>query len=190
MANRGAHNHEPDFPPRTIWESDCPTWFVIHTRSRHEAKVESALMQMGLEVFLPRIVTLSRRQDRKLYLNTPLFPGYLFVHTDLRLPNYHNIIKAPGVVGLLGITGLPIPVAVETVDSIRAIVESDRPYYNFPYLLRGLKVCIMAGPLAGAVGIIQRRLEKKRRLIVAVDLFQRSVAVELDDEAVEPWSLS
>jgi hypothetical protein len=35
---------------------------------------------------------------------------------------------------------------------------------------------------------VQRRHEKKRRLVVAVELFQRSVAVELEDEAVDHYS--
>jgi len=38
------------------------------------------------------------------------------------------------------------------------------------------------------VGVIVRTLDKKRRLVVAVKLFQRSVAVELEAEAVELWS--
>jgi hypothetical protein len=38
------------------------------------------------------------------------------------------------------------------------------------------------------VGVILGRKEKKRRLIVSVELFQRSVAVELDSEAIERWS--
>ena len=46
----------------------------------------------------------------------------------------------------------------------------------------------MEGPLAGTIGIILRRREKRQRLVVAVELFQRSVAVELEDEAVEPSS--
>lgn len=39
---------------------------------------------------------------------------------------------------------------------------------------------------AGTISVILRTREKKRRLLVAVELFQRSVAVELEDEAVEP----
>lgn len=46
----------------------------------------------------------------------------------------------------------------------------------------------LEGPLAGVIGIILKRREKKRRLVVAVELFQRSVAVELEDEAVAPYS--
>ena len=164
-------------------------WYVIHARHQHEAKVELALQRKGLEVFLPRITVRSRRQDRKLLLEVPLFPGYLFVRGALDDQNYYEIIKQKSVVRLLGgKSGLPTPVPAEVVASINTIVEKHRPYTPWPYLQRGKKVCIMAGPLAGTVGVIVRTLDKRRRLVVAVDLFQRSVAVELEEEVVEPWN--
>ena len=46
----------------------------------------------------------------------------------------------------------------------------------------------MEGPLAGTMGVIVRSLDKRRRLVVAVELFQRSVAVELEEEVVELWN--
>jgi len=42
--------------------------------------------------------------------------------------------------------------------------------------------------LSGTIGIILRRREKKRHLVVEVEMFRRSVAVELEDEAVELYS--
>jgi transcription antitermination factor NusG len=149
--------------------------------------VEKVLQLKGLEVFLPRVTTISRRRDRKLFINIPLFPGYLFVCTNLNSYGYREILKAPGVVRLLG-NSSPLPVPEETVNSVRAIVESDQPFYPWPYLQTGSLVRVLDGPLAGAVGVILGRKDKKRRLIVSVELFQRSVAVELDSEAVERWS--
>ena len=53
---------------------------------------------------------------------------------------------------------------------------------------RIITVTMEIGPLAGVVGVILGRKEKKSRLVVSVELFQRSVAVELDSEAIERWS--
>ena len=76
----------------------------------------------------------------------------------------------------------------DTIDSVKAIVDSDQPFYPWPYLKTGNLVRVLEGPLAGVVGVILGRKEKKRRLIVWGELFQGSVAVELDREAVERWS--
>ena len=59
------------------------SWYAIHCRSRHEAKVEAGLLHRGLETFLPRLVIRSRRRDRKAFLEVPLFPGYLFAYMPL-----------------------------------------------------------------------------------------------------------
>jgi transcription antitermination factor NusG len=163
------------------------SWYAVYIMSRHEAKVEKVLQQKGVEVFLPRVMTPRRWRNRKVSLTLPLFPGYLFVNTCLDTNDYLMILKAPGVVRVLG-NGSPTPVPGETVDSIKTIVESDQPFYPWRYLEKGKQVRVLDGPLAGTIGFIQGRKEKKRRLIVSVELFQRSVAVELDDDAVERWS--
>jgi transcriptional antiterminator NusG len=163
-----------------------PAWYVIQTRSRHEAKVESILLDKHLECFLPRRTVPSRRRDRKRLLEVPLFPGYLFVHADLEPQIYYDIIKSPGVVRFLGSRAGITPVPAETVEAIRTTVASGQPYYPCPYLERGMRVQILEGPLAGVKGIILQKREKKRRLVIAVELFRRAVAVELEDEAVEP----
>ncbi len=60
-------------------------WYAINTRSRHEKQVDSFLSERGIETFLPLVHTLSRRKDRKKYVDFPLFPGYMFVHADKEL---------------------------------------------------------------------------------------------------------
>ncbi len=170
-------------------ELDAPAWYVVHTRSRHEAKVEASLGLKGVEIFLPRIVVPSRRRDRRLLLEVPLFSGYLFVHANLRPDNiYYDIIKTKGVVRILEINGICSPVPQETVENIRAMLASGRPLVTRPYLKRGTRVRIAEGPLAGVTGIILRTRERQRRLVLSVELMQRAVMVDLEDEAVEPLS--
>lgn len=166
---------------------DKRNWYVIHTCSRNEAKVESALRRKNLETFLPRVTVPSRRCDRKLLLNVPLFPGYLFVHTELDIRAYYQIVTTKGVVRILGQNGTASSITQEKIDSIKNIVACDHLYYPWRYLEKGRQVRVVDGPLAGTIGVVLKKNQKKRRLVVTVDLFQRSIAVELDDEAVEPW---
>lgn len=161
-------------------------WYVIHTRSRHEHKVDAGLRDKGLETFLPTMTVPSRRRDRKSLIEVPLFAGYLFVNTDLTMDAYYRIIRVPGVVRLLSLGGRCLPVPLETVQSIQTMAASGQVYYPWPYLEKGMRVRIMEGPLAGVTGIILARRDKKRRLVIAVELFRRAVAVELNDDALEP----
>jgi len=162
-----------------------PCWYVIHTRSRHEAKVEGALRDRGLKTFLPLVKVPSRRRDRKLILELPLFPGYFFIHASIDQKTYLEIIRVKGVVRVLSNNGNLSPVPQETIGSIKTMIESGRPYFPHRFLKRGTWVRILDGPLAGIVGIILERSEKKRKLVVSVELFRRAVAVQVDDDAVE-----
>ncbi|MHC4459495.1 MAG: transcription termination/antitermination NusG family protein, partial [Planctomycetota bacterium] len=103
------------------------SWYVLHTRSRFENVVHDGLHKKSLEVFLPKIKVPSRRRDRKLMLKVPLFPGYLFVKTDLNPYQHLEIVKTAGAVRLIGNKEGPIPVPESTVESLRIMVATDHP---------------------------------------------------------------
>ena len=163
---------------------DESAWYVIHAQIRKEIDVELTLRRQGLEIFLPRVTVPSRRRDRKVTLWVPLFPGYLFLNANLDTRIFHKIIKAHHVFRLLG-NGSPAPIPEAEVEAIKTIVSGDRPYYPWTFMEKGKRVRVIDGPLAGVEGIILEMREQKRRLVVSVELFQRSVAVELKDDAVE-----
>jgi hypothetical protein len=51
----------------------------------------------------------------------------------------------------------------------------------YPYLTSGRRVRVQAGPLAGLTGILLRR-KSGARFVVTLDLIQRSVAVEVNED--------
>lgn len=170
----------------TPWEElPTPLWYIIHTRSRHEVKVEADLTRKGLQTFLPRVTVRSRRRDRRQILETPLFPGYLFVRTDLNEWAHNNIIRSQGVVRILGTKGQCTPVPEDTVTSLRTLVNSGQPVFPWSKLTPGKRVRVVEGPLTGAIGVILRNKQGKKRLLVAVELLGRSVCAELAEETVE-----
>lgn len=161
-------------------------WYVIQTHCRTESRVQLALERKGFEVFLPQMIVSKIRRGRRVMLPFPLFQGYLFVHAHIDAKAFHQIIKVDGVMRLLGHGG-PSEVPPEQIQSIQTIVDGERYYYPWRYLEKGKRVRVIEGPLAGVVGTLVARKDKKRRLVVSVELFQRSVAVELDSEAIERW---
>jgi transcription antitermination factor NusG len=118
-------------------------------------------------------------------LEAPLFPGYLFVRTDLNEWAHSHIIRNQGVVRILGIKGQCTPVPEDTVASLRTLVNSGQPVFPWSKLTAGKRVRVVEGPLRGAIGVILRNKQGKRRLLVAVELLGRSVCAELAEETVE-----
>ena len=156
-------------------------WYALWTHSHCEQLVKGQLDARGFEVFLPRIGVWSWRAGVKHRIRRPLFPGYLFVRDELSGSRYVELLKARGLVGVLGgQDGAPGAIPEIEIDAIRALVNSDLPASPHPYLQTGQRVRINEGPLAGVEGILVDRHAGKGLLVLSVHLFRRSVAVEVD----------
>ncbi len=161
-------------------------WFAVWTRSQYETKVETALRQLCLEVFLPRVRALSRRRDRRLVLERPLFPGYVFPRFVPTREAYLRIANTEGVVRILGQRWDALhAIPDEQVETVRRIVTATDNARIVPWIRVGDRVCIVAGPLAGLEGFVQDWRAGRARFVVSVDLLRRSVGVELPAEFLE-----
>src|ERR1700739_3959425 len=86
---------------------ETPHWYAVYTCAKREKLVASQFALRGVEHFLPLYQTVRRWSDRRVKLQLPLFPGYLFVFTALR--NRLPILTVPGVVRLVSTARHPIP---------------------------------------------------------------------------------
>ena len=157
------------------------SWYAIHTRSRHEKSVSTQLLGKEIETFLPLYRTVHRWRNGRHRVELPLFPGYAFVRiapTD-RL----EVLKVPGVVRLVGFNGTPTPLEDEEIEGLRRALSAGVGAAPHPYLRVGRRVRITAGPLAGREGILVRR-QGTTRVVLSIDLIQRSVLVDVEAEAL------
>lgn len=163
-------------------------WYAIHSKSRHEDVVLNGLKKKLIETFLPKMEIMSRRKDRRKTILVPILPGYVFVHSDLNLNQYWDIIKTYGVVRILGIQGKPVPVKDEEIASLKALHGTDRTVRNQAYMKEGDMVIIMEGPLKGLTGFYLRHKGKVDKVVISIELLQRSLAVEVEDLILEKIS--
>lgn len=161
-----------------------PRWYVLHTKSRHENVVSDGLLKKSLEAFLPKIQVRSKRRDRKKLIRVPLFPGYLFVKTDLNPHQHIEILKTAGAVRLIGSGRGPVAVGDDVVDSIKIMVRGDYPVTTGSRFKKGDRVIVVCGPFEGVVGIFER-YGSKRRVVVHVEALGQYAAVEVDEDDVE-----
>lgn len=160
-----------------------PRWYVVYTRSRHEKSVAQQLCHKEIDTFLPLYGTVRRWKNGEHRVELPLFPGYAFVR--IPLSNRRRVLEVPGVVRLVGPDGLPTPLEDAEVESLRRAISSGANIAPHPYLTVGRRVRVTAGPLAGREGILVRR-KAASRVVLSIDLIQRSVVADLDVHAIEP----
>jgi transcription antitermination factor NusG len=159
-------------------------WFAVRTASGREKSVASQLQARGIEEFVPLYRTRRQWSDRTKELELPLFPGYIFCRFDFndRLP----VLITPGVQMIVGVGKLPSPVSEVEIDNLRRVVASGvAAHPHDQYLTVGERVRIREGSLAGVEGILVE-VKNSWRIVLSVELLQRSVSVELDRAAIEP----
>lgn len=165
--------------PSSDWNSG---WYAVHTRHQHERNIARALTGKGFEVFLPLYTAVHRWKDRDKQLSLPLFPCYVFLHSPRE--RWHPILTTPGVHSVLGFGGKRSMIPCSEIDAVRRMVGSPLKAEPHPYLKCGDRVRLRAGPLQGLEGILLRK-RNVWKLLVSVEMLQRSVAVEVDASMVE-----
>jgi transcription antitermination factor NusG len=157
-------------------------WFAVYTTANHEKKVAVHLASRRIEYYLPTYTQISQWKDRKVKLERPLLPGYVFVriHGTDRL----QVVTVPGVVYLVGVGPRPVRVPDGDIEALRKALQhySVEPHV---YLRVGMTVRIEAGPLAGVTGVLTRQ-KTGSRVVISVDAIQQSYAVEIDERDVRP----
>jgi transcription antitermination factor NusG len=160
-------------------------WHAVHTKHQHEKTVVHLLEAKGFETFLPLYVADHRWRDRTKRVSLPLFPCYVFLRggLDRRL----QVLKTPGVHGIVETAGRPGVIPDGEIVAIRRVLESSLPIEPFPFLQCGDRVRIISGPLAELEGVLVRKRDQLR-LVLSVEMLRRSVAVEVAVMDVEPVS--
>jgi transcription antitermination factor NusG len=157
-------------------------WFAAYTCANHEKRVAALLHVRAVEHFLPLYSSLRRWKDRRVRLELPLFPGYIFVR--LARSERLQVLEAPGIVRLVGFNGQPYALPDREVESLSNGIKLGLCIQPHPYLSAGARVRIKRGPLGGAEGILIRR-KNTYRVVLSLDLITRSASVEVDASDVD-----
>ncbi|HIJ55177.1 MAG TPA: UpxY family transcription antiterminator [Deltaproteobacteria bacterium] len=161
-----------------------PAWYALHTKSRFENVVSDGLLKKSMDAFLPKIMVKSRRRDRKLMIRVPLFPGYIFVKTDLNPVEHIEILKTVGAVRLVGNKDGPISISDAAIESLRIMIATENPIATGARFKKGDRVMVVYGPFAGVTGIFAR-YRGKGRVIVNIEALGQYAGVDVSEDDVE-----
>jgi len=160
-------------------------WYGVYTRAHHEKTVAEQLVARGVEHFLPLYSSIRKWKDRRVTLQMPLFPGYVFVRLALR--DRMTVQQVPGVARLVGFNGRPTPLPDDDVGRLWTGLAEGANARPHPYLTVGQRVRLKSGSLAGMQGILLRR-KGHFRVVISIDLIHRSMSVDIDVMDVEALS--
>ena len=177
-------------------------WFILHTYTGHERKVEGrirvqidAQMIVGIRDIIVPAEQYTEIKNGKKKTKTRIFlPGYLLLEIDMSDQNWQEICSSlysiEGITGFVGVTRAdrPIPMKREEIIGILRQVgeikggDTHDPHYSFA---EGESVRITEGPFESFTGVVDGIDVEKGKLRVMVGIFGRMTAVEVNVQGVE-----
>lgn len=158
-------------------------WLCLQVRSGWEFRSALGLKERGYDYFVPTFKQKREWSDRTKIVEVPLFTGYLFLRFDVR--NDHSVVTVPGVIRFVGTGKMPTPIDNAEIEALQLTTRAGLTCGPCAFLAVGQEVEIRLGPLASLRGKIER-FKNKQRLILSVNLIQKSVFVEIDGYEVTP----
>jgi transcription antitermination factor NusG len=158
-------------------------WYAAYTCANHEKRVREQLEQRFIESYLPVYEAVRRWKDRRMRLHLPLFPGYVFVR--MALVDRLRVLQVPSVVRLIGFNGHLAELPDAEIEGLKIGLAGGVRAEPHPFLTAGRRVRVKAGPLQGREGILIRR-KGSLRVVLSIELIQRSIVVDVDVADVQP----
>jgi transcriptional antiterminator NusG len=171
-------------------------WYVVHSQSGYEKKVELNLksrissMQMEhriYEVVIPMEDAVEFKKGQKQIVQRKVFPGYLLVRCEMDDESWFCIRNTPGITGFVGQSHKgqkPTPLSRREVETFLSEKGDGKaaPKRKSPKLEHevGESVRVKEGPFADFTGVIDDINVDHMKLKVLVNIFGRETIVEMD----------
>jgi transcriptional antiterminator NusG len=178
-------------------------WYVLHTYSGHENKVEKFIRKLKeevpfdevlVDVKVPSEEVVEVKDGKRKVTNKKFLPGYILLEMDLPDIGWKRICsqirKIQGVTGFVGSMGgsKPQPISADEARQIlqkTGEIKSDKTVKPRQSFSVGEAVRIIEGPFDTFTGTIEEVNLEKGKLRVSVGIFGRSTPVEVDFLQVE-----
>jgi len=144
--------------------ADTYSWYPVYTNPRAEKKAYQALVQKGINAYLPLHRQLKKWSDRKKWVEEPLLSSYLFVY--IRQAEQTEVLMTKGVSRFIYFSGHIASMPDKQIEDLKLIMASS---YELDIteedLQPGEKIVIKGGVLKGMTGeIISYRSQKQLAL--------------------------
>ena len=166
-----------------------PKWYVVHTYSGYENKVETdlektvknrELEEYFFDIVVPMEEQIEIKDGKKKTNLKKVFPGYVLVKMIVTEATWYIVRNTRGVTGFVGSGTDPIPLTDEEIRNMGFEKVEVNVDYNVNDSIR-----VTDGPLKDFVGVVQEINKEKHKVRVLVSMFGRETPVELEFSQVQ-----
>jgi transcription antitermination factor NusG len=163
--------------------NNCKKWYPAYTHPRAEKKAYQALINKGIETYLPLHRQLKQWSDRKKWVEEPFIKSYLFV--QIYDHEQTEVLMTKGIARFIYFSNKITAMPSRQIDELKLLMAS--PYeleVTEDNLQPGEKIMIKAGPLKGMLGeIVAYRSQKQ--LILRLESLGCSIIVHVSASLID-----
>lgn len=161
-------------------------WHALYVKSRTEKKVAARLEEIGIEVYLPLVMTIRQWSDRRKRIEEPLFKSYVFVHSYDK--SHYNILNIEGVMYFVSFEHKAVIVPDNQILAIKDFIQNyddNKKALEESDLQEGQMVRLISGPMTGLEGKLVS-VKDSKRLVVYIEAVGQYLSVHVPRAKVEP----
>ncbi len=166
----------------SIESNESRQWYALYTKPRHEFVAEAQLKAIGIEVYLPSVITVRQWSDRKKKVKMPLMNSYIFILGNEK--DRLEAIEQTSVSRCVFDRGRPAVIPDFQIENLKKFVHDNFTYMVVNGVVKGAKIKITEGPFAGTEGVIIEEPEKNKSIAVSIELLNRTVIAEIPDSSM------
>jgi len=178
-------------------ETNTSKWYILNVMAGQENKVAADIKAMILtnpvnkcifDAFVPTKPVIKIKKGQKVQEVQKLFPGYVFVNTNLASEAYSAINSIPKVMGFLGAKNNPQSVSETKMQELLNLSSSQEVDSKQVIFEVGETLNVIEGPFESFSGVVEDFDIEKQKVKISVLIFGRATSVELDINQVEKVS--
>ena len=158
-------------------------WYVLYTKPNHERKAALDLSKSNIDHYFPTAQRLRKWHDRNKYVETPLFPSYVFAYIS-GLKEYFQALEAYGVIHYIRFGKEIAVLDSNTVNYLKKLMEIGNDLeVTVENFTPGQLVHIKEGAMTGVMGEVVE-FNDKRKMLVRINLLGRNLLMSLPSHVV------
>lgn len=164
-------------------ENEEAKWYVVHTYSGYEKKVQSSiekavenrnLEDQIFEVRVPMENVVEIKNGTRKVVEKKLFPGYVLVNMIANNETWYVVRNTRGVTGFVGPGSKPVPLSETEMKTLGIRTENISVDFE-----EGDTIVAVAGAWKDTIGVVRRMDYNKQTVTINVELFGRETPVEI-----------
>ena len=137
-------------------------WGAVQIKPNSYLSAIQNLERQGFEIFLPKMEITQRKENKFVYKNVYVFPGYMFVCFGPHTVSWTKINSTFGVSKILTFSSKPVEIPSDLILELKKKYTINRNLTQKEKLQKGDYIKFYAGPFTDLIAEIESIDEKNR----------------------------